>query len=125
MAKTNQNRGQEEREFPAPPPVPPAPQQQEEKRKPWRQIVLCIKGCSVYLGGALTKMFGGDWVTDQGHVSVLLRDPQHFMVVDVQSPEDQERILELHRARIEEARKLLAGFGMVILGDGSFTPVKR
>lgn len=128
--KTTNEGGQEARLDTAAPSSAPAPDMddapaEEAERVPWRQILLCVKGCTLYLGGSLRRVFGGEWVTDQSDVIAIGHDVEHFTSFDVYAPEEIPATIARHAATLSEARVQLAKLGMVVVGHGSFTPVKR
>lgn len=99
----------------------PSPQ----AKAPWRRVALCTKGCSVYLGGMLSKVFGGEWITDAMQAKSLDRDKDHFLMVDVDSPDHLSELMAAHKKTIDALKAEAKKLGLVVFRDGEAIPVKR
>lgn len=97
----------------------------ETAKAPWRRVAMCVKGCSVYLNGGLSKVFGGEWITDAVQAKTLDRDREHFVMVDIDNPAQLAELLATHEKAIAALRAEAKKLGLVVFRDGEAIPVKR
>ncbi len=99
----------------ADPPPPP---------KVWRSIAFARRSVSVYLGGSIVKVLGGEWIEEPDRVEHLRRDPS-FAIFDFGSPAEFAEVRADYDQACTELRERAANLGLTVFRDGEAALLKR
>lgn len=105
-------------------PADPEPEPTPAVHEPWRYIALCIKSCTIAFVLGNNKVLGGEWIREQEHVRVIMRDPS-FRLFPVESSDQIDEIIASHTAAVAQVTRAAAELGMVVYQDGAMIPARR
>ena len=88
------------------------------------KLAMAKRSCAVYLGGSLTRLRGGEFVTDPRRVAEVEHDAEHFRIIALASEGDRDDLVEAVAGGIAAMRRELAAMGHHVVADGDPLPPK-
>jgi len=102
-----------------PPPLP------SEPRPVWRSVAFCVKACAVYFGTDLVHLLGGTIIPEPDRVLACRRDPEHFEIFELESPQALDDLRAHYERMVSGVREHATRLGLVVYRDGEVLPPKR